>query len=77
MTQDISIHAPLAGCDQSERPTCKRFLNFYPRTPSGVRLRPAALALGMLHFYPRTPSGVRRLVVPMLLRPVKFLSTHP
>ncbi len=35
----ISIHAPLAGCDDS-RPTSERIIktNFNPRTPCGVRL---------------------------------------
>ena len=35
---DISIHAPLAGCDTSSRSTARPASNFNPRTPCGVRL---------------------------------------
>ena len=33
----ISIHAPLAGCDNSTNALCKRPVHFNPRTPCGVR----------------------------------------
>ena len=33
----ISIHAPLAGCDVTERPISARHCDFNPRTPCGVR----------------------------------------
>ena len=34
----ISIHAPLAGCDQAPHPKARRSSDFNPRTPCGVRL---------------------------------------
>ena len=36
---DISIHAPLAGCDAARRVMPTRSPNFNPRTPCGVRRR--------------------------------------
>ena len=35
---DISIHAPLAGCDSFTHYHHRQILNFNPRTPCGVRL---------------------------------------
>ena len=37
VSASISIHAPLAGCDSSNRPRTKDNRNFNPRTPCGVR----------------------------------------
>ena len=37
----ISIHAPLAGCDDGDRRRAVEHLNFNPRTPCGVRRRSA------------------------------------
>ena len=34
---EISIHAPLAGCDLLQKKISFRALNFNPRTPCGVR----------------------------------------
>ena len=36
-TEDISIHAPLAGCDQKLQICAKNLSYFNPRTPCGVR----------------------------------------
>ena len=38
---DISIHAPLAGCDLGQRCVCAGHRYFNPRTPCGVRPVPA------------------------------------
>ena len=35
---NISIHAPLTGCDRAPRGTANIFKNFNPRTPYGMRL---------------------------------------
>ena len=38
----ISIHAPLAGCDQIVRGVCSATTHFNPRTPCGVRPHPGS-----------------------------------
>ena len=56
----ISIHAPLAGCDQRgnlRRHPLPHYFN--PRTPCGVRPRRRACAHTCANFNPRTPCGVR------------------
>ena len=55
----ISIHALQAECDNQELITFAHEFNFYPRTPSGVRLTPFFIGHITFNFYPRTPSGVR------------------
>ena len=55
----ISIHALQAECDRFSLGLTPPFSNFYPRTPSGVRLQLALLVVYHNDFYPRTPSGVR------------------
>ena len=74
----ISIHAPLAGCDPwalaPERPN----RHFNPRTPCGVRHEREFQAGGaVFNFNPRTPCGVRRRVRMMGVRQTQFQSTHP
>ena len=39
---EISIHAPLAGCDSVRSPGKRRSVHFNPRTPCGVRRRRAS-----------------------------------
>ena len=56
----ISIHAPLAGCDQSLRRLRLQARNFNPRTPCGVRRYQPIRRTHHRHFNPRTPCGVRR-----------------
>ena len=59
----ISIHAPLAGCDNRTMLCGSSWLNFNPRTPCGVRRWARTLLSRCLtHFNPRTPCGVRRSV---------------
>ncbi|HIX46654.1 MAG TPA: hypothetical protein H9737_03075, partial [Candidatus Borkfalkia faecigallinarum] len=36
--ENISIHAPLAGCDDDAMYDGRQGVNFNPRTPRGVRL---------------------------------------
>ena len=58
--RQISIHAPLAGCDEAERVPCCDHADFNPRTPCGVRriFRMRSLRRSK-DFNPRTPCGVR------------------
>ena len=56
---EISIHAPLAGCDYQVIHFLLRPQNFNPRTPCGVRLKSAMERKIVLNFNPRTPCGVR------------------
>ena len=58
--QDISIHAPRAGCDAARRTLSAVSAHFNPRTPCGVRRRPPAPSPAPPYFNPRTPCGVRR-----------------
>ena len=55
----ISIHAPLAGCDQFRCRYCARPPHFNPRTPCGVRLWNQFWSTMTADFNPRTPCGVR------------------
>ena len=58
---DISIHAPLTGCDTSRRTYPVDVRDFNPRTPHGVRHGSTTdLSAGSVHFNPRTPHGVRQ-----------------
>ena len=55
----ISIHAPLAGCDERHERSEDEVLHFNPRTPCGVRLQVRPCSFPDCHFNPRTPCGVR------------------
>ena len=57
--QEISIHAPRAGCDAARRTLSAVSAHFNPRTPCGVRLDPARISCFCANFNPRTPCGVR------------------
>ena len=74
----ISIHAPLAGCDQPARCSSRQGHHFNPRTPCGVRrLCPLSLLVLIGYFNPRTPRGVRLREQNFLRFLVSFQSTHP
>ena len=55
----ISIHAPLAGCDDPARGRHRSDQDFNPRTPCGVRRPRWPGVHHRWHFNPRTPCGVR------------------
>ena len=57
---EISIHAPLAGCDAMRFISLDRFPHFNPRTPCGVRHTHYCMCHERRYFNPRTPCGVRR-----------------
>ena len=75
--EDISIHAPRAGCDPKPCRGSSGARNFNPRTPCGVRRGAAHLISGVGAFQSTHP--VRGATRPgedfLLLR--KFQSTHP
>ena len=73
----ISIHAPLAGCDDCARPITASQSYFNPRTPCGVRPLYYNITIIQINFNPRTPCGVR-LLINLLVRSISiFQSTHP
>ena len=57
--QGISIHAPLAGCDQRGQGGRIGGGDFNPRTPCGVRPVVSIQSRCISDFNPRTPCGVR------------------
>ena len=52
---EISIHAPLAGCDRVGCCGHLRFRDFNPRTPCGVRLSPFAAPVPLIRFQSTHP----------------------
>ena len=73
----ISIHAPLAGCDEPLTQGGAWLIDFNPRTPCGVRPRISSGRSRPKNFNPRTPCGVRRLHSYSQGGDRKFQSTHP
>ena len=74
---DISIHAPLAGCDDDILEVYFGKRDFNPRTPCGVRPRHSISSGLKRHFNPRTPCGVRLPTISSSAADSKFQSTHP
>ena len=56
---EISIHAPLTGCDPAAQGCSAARRNFNPRTPHGVRPNCFTNCPARRYFNPRTPHGVR------------------
>ena len=56
----ISIHALLAESDAPWLARLASYVNFYPRSPCGERLKKSPLMCFTRHFYPRSPCGERR-----------------
>ena len=76
--QQISIHAPLAGCDGKRGRFGRHGGHFNPRTPCGVRPVQRRVWPVQPHFNPRTPCGVRRGISFRAARGTAgFQSTHP
>ena len=75
---NISIHAPLTGCDAYHIRVLNHLSYFNPRTPYGMRHVQTVLN-GMMYvnFNPRTPYGMRRKDNGVVVRYAKFQSTHP
>ena len=51
----ISIHAPLAGCDENRGVLCRSYGDFNPRTPCGVRHQPGRVLYGAVPFQSTHP----------------------
>ena len=76
--REISIHAPLTGCDAVK-------VHYYPiklGSPSTHPSRGATVVLcehseRVPHFNPRTPHGVRHANAPIRVASSSFQSTHP
>ena len=58
-TDEISIHAPLAGCDLPRKAQGQNGRNFNPRTPCGVRPDSTPSPSCSADFNPRAPCGAR------------------
>ena len=76
--QHISIHATLAGGDQSNSGRLVAFSNFYPRHPRGWRRRTAGQSYAAVsYFYPRHPRGWRPPVLFSTCFGLNFYPRHP
>ena len=61
ISDKISIHAARVGCDSRLFRMQRRYNNFNPRSPSGLRLHfQNNLCRRQNDFNPRSPSGLRR-----------------
>ena len=56
---NISIHAPLTGCDRNNQYKLLTICDFNPRTPYGMRHGNRTGLTGGDDFNPRTPYGMR------------------
>ena len=72
---EISIHAPIVGCDILHCLKCHRFLYFNPRTHRGVRPFIDDKPYSTKDFNPRTHRGVR-LFIYNYIRDVLDISIH-
>ena len=75
--KEISIHAPLAGCDRRKDTRYRGCGDFNPRTPCGVRPEILIPEVILENFNPRTPCGVRLGLLAFKRVFAKFQSTHP
>ena len=55
ISDSISIHAPLAGCDRPQCRSCRILPYFNPRTPCGVRLNSSVILSYRLSFQSTHP----------------------
>ena len=77
MTNDISIHAPLARCDAKQAQGHFTFPHFNPRTSCEVRRSPSrSRPQSPLYFNPRTSCEVRHLLHTAFIIILLFQSTH-
>ena len=75
---NISIHAPLAGCDALAICSKPTTTYFNPRTPCGVRLSPSATSAKPRTFQSTHPlRGATRVTLRLFLALLLFQSTHP
>ena len=73
----ISIHALQAECDTGKLFTETLYPNFYPRTPSGVRLHQLAFAIiDTIFLSTHSKRSATGTLLPRTATPFVFLSTH-
>ncbi len=74
----ISIHAPLAGCDQSSVLTTSPSANFNPRTPRGVRrhAKPNSILISTISIHAPL-AGCDGAKPRVISTACSFQSTHP
>ena len=75
--REISIHAPLAGCDSSIRAGLSGPGYFNPRTPCGVRHKAGNQILDHIKFQSTHPLRGATLTKLAVRYSKKFQSTHP
>ena len=76
--RDISIHAPLAGCDHLERAGENSWMRFQSTHPlRGATTFGSSRSMMIANFNPRTPCGVRRGAAGNGMGGREFQSTHP
>ena len=75
---NISIHAPLAGCDQNDKEDFSLYNDFNPRTPCGVRPGSCFICRVIFAISIHAPlAGCDIEHVLQRLHPKIFQSTHP
>ena len=75
--RDISIHAPLAGCDIVDHAhNVANFISIHAPL-AGCDIRAEVAMARNDHFNPRTPCGVRLISIYLNFIIGKFQSTHP
>ena len=77
LSSDISIHAPLAGCDTGKLSSVRTKKISIHAPLAGCDPAPTPSRIISNDFNPRTPRGVRHPWHPCLKTTVKFQSTHP
>ena len=75
----ISIHAPLAGCDDKPNEDPKGRSNFNPRTPCGVRRQISVRDFGVVYISIHAPLAGCDKLADSIVNDMKttFQSTHP
>ena len=73
----VSIHAPLAGCDLGLMVVFLSSICFNPRPPCGVRPAAISLPCSSVGFNPRPPCGVRLEKIAKIKGVTAFQSTPP
>ena len=77
MTREISIHAPLAGCDNVGCNVYQLRQDFNPRTPCGVRPAAEIMADEAVLFQSTHPLRGATILPPKAYGRFIFQSTHP
>ena len=73
----ISIHAPLAGCDEPRRASAQPHPHFNPRTPCGVRRATAGKRTASTTFQSTHPLRGATRAQQLSRSRDRFQSTHP